>query len=75
MHLSEQNATGSDSSVGSHEPAGAPAEDEIEVTPAMIEAGVDVLSGFDPGFDTYETAVAIIYEAMEAARRSFSTGH
>jgi hypothetical protein len=44
--------------------AGAPGT-EIEVTPEMVEAGVDVLSGFNTDFETLEGCVERIYIAME----------
>jgi hypothetical protein len=43
-------------------------DDGIEVTPEMVEAGVEALYGFDPGFTDPETA-ARVYRAMEMARR------
>jgi hypothetical protein len=45
--------------------------DEIEVTPAMIEAGIRALAHFDPGEDPPETwgeSVADIYRAMLRAK-------
>ena len=44
---------------------------EIEVTPAMIEAGLKALVYFDPGEDPPETwgeSVAEIYKAMLRAK-------
>lgn len=46
-----------------------PPEPEIEITPAMLEAGLEALSNYDPS-DSYELAeetVAAIFEAMLAA--------
>jgi hypothetical protein len=49
--LTEQIPSASSAAViSTSEVAGAP--DATEITPAMIEAGVEVLSGFDPAFDT-----------------------
>lgn len=42
--------------------------DEIEVTPAMIEAGVCELSLCESG-DAWESVAEAIYRAMEIARR------
>jgi hypothetical protein len=36
----------------------------FEITPAMIEAGVDQLADYDPNGDTAETAVSLIFRAM-----------
>ena len=42
----------------------------VEITPAMLTAGFDVLCLFDPeAGDAEETAIEV-YRAMEAARRS-----
>lgn len=55
-------------------PAGAPAEDEIEITPEMIEAGLDELSP-KTVVDLYEswanpvTVIRAIYVAMLQASR------
>jgi hypothetical protein len=46
--------------------AGAP---EIEITPAMIEAGIEELSLFDL-HDPARWKVPCVYRAMEAARRN-----
>jgi hypothetical protein len=48
--------------------AGAP-EEEIEVTPEMIEAGIRRLCTFDIRFGDDEDLVVVIYEAMETIRR------
>jgi hypothetical protein len=41
---------------------------EIEITPAMIEAGVDAFCGFDRLYDTRAKIVEGVFRAMEAAR-------
>jgi len=64
MHLSEQMSHGPESRPDSIE-AGAP-EAEIEVTPAMIEAGVATRANFDRRFDSDESLVEGIYRAMRA---------
>lgn len=43
---------------------------EIEVTPAMIEAGVDELLLYDGDHDRPEFRVCAIYEAMLRAKSS-----
>jgi hypothetical protein len=43
---------------------------EIEVTPAMIEAGVEAFCAFDRFYDTRAEIVAGVFRAMEAARSS-----
>jgi hypothetical protein len=53
--------------VDSKESAGAP--DEIEVTPAMIEAGIEALGGFDPEYEIIREAAIRIYRSMEIAKR------
>lgn len=45
--------------------AGAP---EIEVTPAMIEAGVKAFYAYDSRFEAEEAGVARIYRAMCLAK-------
>lgn len=45
-------------------------EPEIDITPAMIEAGKEALAGFDPREDDPAICVEDAYRAMEAARRS-----
>lgn len=42
--------------------------DEIEITPEMIEAGVDVWRRWNELFDSPDTGVARIYRAMICAR-------
>jgi len=48
-------------------------QEEIEITPQMIEAGIDVLLGWCPdtaiGDETDHRMVRAIYRAMEAANR------
>jgi len=44
-------------------------EDEIEITPEMIEAGVYKLRRFDERFHSYERGVRDIFTAMLAARK------
>lgn len=47
---------------------------EIEVTPEMVAAGYDVLSGFDAeSGDAWDSAIRV-YEAMEGARRPLGRG-
>jgi hypothetical protein len=43
---------------------------EIEITPAMIEAGVEAFCAFDRFYDTRAEIVAGVFRAMEAARSS-----
>jgi hypothetical protein len=43
---------------------------EPEITPEMIEAGVEALTGYGPGGDGAETAVREIFTRMSEARRS-----
>jgi hypothetical protein len=45
--------------------AGAP---EIEVTPAMIDAGADILSFYEPETDRLSETVTQIFRAMLEAR-------
>ena len=45
--------------------AGAP-EDEIEVTPEMIEAGVNEFCAYDARFESAEDVVALIFRRMTA---------
>lgn len=47
---------------------GAP-EEKIEITPAMLEAGVDEICTYNLDLETREQAVARIYEAMLLARK------
>ena len=46
--------------------AGAP---EIQITPAMIDAGIEKLSRLDLTWDSAEQIVREVYEAMAAADR------
>jgi hypothetical protein len=48
--------------------AGAP-EDEIEVTPAMLEAGAEVVSEYSPHETTADEIALEAYRAMEKVRR------
>ncbi len=54
------------------EEAGAPAETEIEVTPAMIEAGVDALSSryldLEGGLALFPEIVRSVYLRMQESR-------
>lgn len=47
------------------EGAGAP---EIEITPAMIRAGAEVLADYNPRYDRFSSAVRDIFVAMLEAR-------
>jgi hypothetical protein len=49
-------------------------EEEIPVTPEMIEAGTEVFSGFDRRVDFMDEVVALIYRRMEHARRLTDQG-
>ena len=42
--------------------------DEIEITPAMIEAGEEVFLSFDSRFEREGDCVVRLYEAMERTR-------
>jgi hypothetical protein len=53
--------------------AGAPA-DEIEITPAMIRAGVSAFCGCNSGFETERETVEQIYEAMVRLSPQFRPG-
>lgn len=44
-----------------------PALPDIEITPEMIEAGVEVFCGYDSRFEGPEDVVVEIYEAIKAA--------
>jgi hypothetical protein len=46
---------------------GAPNEDPIVVTPAMIEAGVVELASWEDGVDSGDAIVAAVYRAMVRA--------
>ena len=43
-------------------------EKEAEITPEMIEAGVDPLAGFSARDDSYEDVVRDIFTAMAVVR-------
>lgn len=45
-----------------------PTLEEIEITPAMIEAGVEELCLYDSREDTPDVAVRMIFEAMVSRR-------
>jgi hypothetical protein len=47
--------------------AGAP-EDGIEITPAMVEAGVEEYSRVLHDMDSFEEIVTMIYKAMRAVK-------
>jgi hypothetical protein len=47
----------------------APTEGEIEITPEMIEAGVEVFCNFHFDFDDGRAFVVDLFKAMELARR------
>jgi hypothetical protein len=42
--------------------------DEIEITPEMIDAGLNELALYEPGWDAGSDVVRAIYTAMEKAR-------
>jgi hypothetical protein len=46
--------------------------DEIDITPEMIEAGVDALNLFNPGHEAEEDAVIRIFLAMASVSASLS---
>jgi len=51
--------------------AGAPGTDpEIEITPAMLKAGVSAFVAYDARFEGPQEAVAEIYTAMRRAHQS-----
>jgi hypothetical protein len=54
--------------------AGAPELTEIEITPAMIEAGLGELLSFSREADVYEEKLRAIYRAMESARLLLEDG-
>jgi hypothetical protein len=72
MHLTEQKMTtyssGSDS-IG----AGAPSSGtEIEITPAMLRAGVSALCAYDSEFESREEGVERIFRAMCRASQKYT---
>lgn len=44
--------------------------DEVEITPEMIEAGLDEWAVFDERFESKERALARIYQAMTTLKMS-----
>jgi hypothetical protein len=50
--------------------AGAPEEEEFEVTSEMIRAGVDAHAGYNPEFDDIEDVICDIWMAMTVASRN-----
>jgi hypothetical protein len=62
-----------DLSVDSKELGGAP-EREVEVTRAMIEAGIEVLCRSNEDFESKESIVFNIFDAMSGARLLPPTG-
>jgi hypothetical protein len=44
-----------------------PPQTEVEATPKMIEAGVQVLDGYRPVYDGLRATVSEIYRAMQKA--------
>lgn len=50
------------------QPGQAGTEDEIEITPEMVEAGLAELVAFDPEYDEGQDFVRRVFRAMEAAR-------
>ena len=63
MHLTEQPSSPTQGPVANEAPTGL-----IEITPAMIEAGVDGLRSFNFGQDESQI-VEVIYLRMEGRRR------
>jgi hypothetical protein len=57
------------SSVESAQAAGAP-EEEIEITPEMIKAGILAYVSYDSRFEELEDVVPRVYKAMEAVRNA-----
>jgi hypothetical protein len=47
---------------------------EIEVTPEMIEAGADILAGYDSRFDLEDEFLRVLYLAMTKAARIRKVG-
>ena len=50
-----------------------PTEDDIEITPEMIKAGVTAFLNFDSRFESEVEAVMDIYKAMVTARYHHSS--
>ena len=55
-------------------PKNRPAQDEIEVTKEMIDAGLFELAQYDPGNDRGDLMVRRIFLAMVSARRQDHSG-
>ncbi len=53
---------------------GAPANAEMEITPAMIASGVSELVRFNPDYERESGAVVRIFEAMASARSRKNPG-
>jgi hypothetical protein len=53
--------------------AGAPEDEEFEITPEMIEAGVDAHAGYNPEFNDIENVICDIWIAMTVASRNQKT--
>jgi hypothetical protein len=53
--------------------AGAPEDEEFEITPEMIAAGRNAHSGYDPRYDDIEELVWDIWIAMTVASRCQKT--
>jgi hypothetical protein len=69
ISLTPQSATYSDESASAVAEVGAPAvvEEEMEITPAMLIAGVEELSSFNLDFESPEEVVTRIYRHMQLA--------
>jgi hypothetical protein len=67
MHLANSTSSINLSAVESKDSAGAP-ETEIEVTPAMIDAGLEQLFAFDHREDDERELMANIFRAMSARK-------
>jgi hypothetical protein len=65
--LTPHNTKASDSAPA-EESAGGGAPD-IEITPEMIEAGVDILADYDPEYDGLSGTVAKLLRVALSARR------
>jgi hypothetical protein len=68
------NMTDSPNGLAAPKAAGAPELTEIEITPAMIEAGLGELLSFSREADVYEEKLKSIYRAMESARLLLEDG-
>ncbi len=71
MHLTNKGPIRSDAlaASGRLDAAGAPV-DEIEITPEMIEAGLEKLFDYDHGFSNENDIVAEIFRVMLSASAS-----